>query len=195
MKNEVKIALIGFMSIYTFMGCTNPNTRPNVITSNPNKAPITINQLSSVTKCNTITDVLGQPNQVNGNILYYNISDNQLKNDAVIEINNYYRSSFTLNAEIKKLSFKEDDILREKYYYYLDKINEAKCDSGKYCFEMPIGNSRSAVEYAEKKTQECNDKELKQKDIIEKYEDKMLDLKEELIKTRKALPIWYQYKI
>lgn len=48
------------MSIYTFMGCTNPNTRPNVITSNPNKAPITINQLSSVTKCNTITDVLGQ---------------------------------------------------------------------------------------------------------------------------------------
>lgn len=54
---------------------------------------------------------------------------------------------------------------------------------------MPIGNSRSAVEYAEKKTQECNDKELKQKDIIEKYEDKMLDLKEELIKTRKALPL------
>lgn len=51
---------------------------------------------------------------MNGNILYYNISDNQLKNDAVIEINNYYRSSFTLNAEIKKLSFKEDDILREK---------------------------------------------------------------------------------
>lgn len=195
MKKEAKIALVGFMSTYILVGCSNSNPSPNVITSNPNKAPITIDQLSSVTKCNTITDVLGQPNKVTGNILYYNISDNQLKNDTVLEINNYYRSSFSLNAEIKKLPFKEDDILREKYYYYLDKINEAKCSSGKYCFEMPIGNSRSAIESAERHTRECEDDQKNLKDSIEKYEDKILDLKEELMKTRKTLPSWYKYNI
>ncbi|MDK2050934.1 hypothetical protein [Aliarcobacter butzleri] len=195
MKKEVKIALVGFMSMYIFVGCSNSNPTP-VITSNPNKAPLKIEQLTKLKPCSNFISVLGSPNKINGNIFYYNVSDNQLKNDVVIEIYKY-ENSFSLNTKIENLPYKENDILRDKYYYYLDKIDEAKCSiEGEYlCYKMPTSNSRFAIESAERKTKECNDMDLKRKETIQKYEDRMIDLKEELIKTRKVLPDWYKYDI
>ena len=182
--------------IVGFNGCAGAQLKVNV---QSDKKPISMNQfLKASNQCNpNILSIFGSPNKIDGKILYYNISGQELKRDSTIQVRNYYSDKLTLDTKVVDLKYKTTNVARDRYYLYLNNIIKAKCkarSSGGYrgIYVKSPYQTQTKSQY-QQETMHLENETQDAKNRVQNYEEKMLLLKEELMKNKVVLPVWFKY--